>query len=262
VTTNASRPVLSPCVSLINHHYTQGLLTDIDCELRGLGGTVLAHLALPMGHVVQLRGLLRAKHLAELQAALPAGQSAAALDAHTQQALVAAGRVPHVPLSQWDARAASAAGLAARVQAQVVPGQQLVEGIVAGVNADHRDARAARAEGRQPDLQNPHELLLEAQDVLAKLALREAAWQQRPDAGSSSSSSNGGGWQDRQDREDREAQDGGDSSSSSSRFGRGRGGARGGSSSSSSRQGAGRQALFGDRQQGGRGSHDTWQPDA
>lgn len=251
-----ARVASQPGIFLLSTH--QGLLTDIDCELRGLGGTVLAHLALPMGHVVQLRGLLRAKHLAELQAALPAGQSAASLDAHTQQALVAAGRVPHVPLSQWDARAASAAGLAARVQAQVVPGQQLVEGIVAGVNADHRNARAARAEGRQPDLQNPHELLLEAQDVLAKLALREAAWQQRPDAGSSSSS---GGWQDRQDREDREAQDGGDSSSSS-RFSRGRGGGRGGSSSSSSRQGAGRQALFGDRQQGGKISHDTWQPDA
>lgn len=242
-----SCPVRSPLCHTTTH---QGLLTDIDCELRGIGGTVLAHLALPMGHVVQLRGLLRRKHLAELQVVLPAGQSAAALDAETQRALVAAGRVPHVPLSQWDARAASVAGLAERVQQQVVPGQQLVSSIMAGVNRDHSAARAARAEGRQPDLQNPHELLLEAQDVLAKLQLREAAWQQRPDG---SSSSSGGGWQDSQQDGDRQ-QDG----DSGSRFGRSRGGGRSGST----RQGVGRQALFGERRQGGKGSHDTWQPDS
>lgn len=244
-----SCPVRSP---LLTHTHTathQGLLTDIDCELRGIGGTVLAHLALPMGHVVQLRGLLRRKHLAELQAALPAGQSAAELDAETRHALVAAGRVPHVPLWQWDARAASAAGLTERVQQQVVPGQQLVSSIMAGVNRDHSAARAARAEGRQPDLQNPHELLLEAQDVLAKLQLREAAWQQRPDGSSSSSGSRG--WEDSQDRQ----QDGSDSGR---RFGRSRGGGRGGSS----RQGVGRQALFGERRRGGTGLQDTWQPDA
>jgi hypothetical protein len=49
----------APCANpLPPYSHSQGLLTDIDCELRGLGGVVLAHLALPMGHVVQLRGLL------------------------------------------------------------------------------------------------------------------------------------------------------------------------------------------------------------
>jgi hypothetical protein len=43
----------------------QGLITDIDAELRGSGGMLLAHIGLPLSHVVQLRGLLRQKHEAE-----------------------------------------------------------------------------------------------------------------------------------------------------------------------------------------------------
>ncbi|WIA23885.1 hypothetical protein OEZ85_013535 [Tetradesmus obliquus] len=43
----------------------RGLITDIDAELRGSGGMLLAHIGLPLSHVVQLRGLLRQKHEAE-----------------------------------------------------------------------------------------------------------------------------------------------------------------------------------------------------
>lgn len=233
----------------------QGILTDIDCELRGVGGTVLGHLGLPLAHVIQLRGLLRQKYLSELQASLPPELSVSDLDAATQKALTSAGRIQHVPLAEWDARTAAVAGLAERVQQQVTPGQQLITSVMQGMDEAHRKARRDRAMGHTPDLTNPHELLLQAQEVLAKLELREAAWQQRDRSRQGSSRDDDSG-----------------SSSFSSGLGRSRGG-RGGDRFSGGRQGdrSERQALFGDRQQrqqqqreGGRSrrGQDSWRPDA
>ncbi len=45
-----------------------GLLTDIEAELRGMGGILLAHIGLPLSHVYAVRGALRSKHMAELAA--------------------------------------------------------------------------------------------------------------------------------------------------------------------------------------------------
>lgn len=240
----------------------QGLLTDIDCELRGIGGTVLAHLGLPLGHVVQLRGLLRQKYLAEVQAALPPmlledGVTAKTLDAATEHALKAAGRVQHKPLAQWDARAASVAGLAERVQQQVEAGGVLVRQALAAKEQAMDQAKSGRAAGGDLDLENPHQLLAQAERALARLQLREAGWNQRD--GSSSSSDRG---------DSRDAGEGGYTAGGRG-SGAGRGHGRGGLDrfrGGSSRQGeaGARQGLFRDRQQqqGGAPKHDSWQPDA
>jgi hypothetical protein len=235
----------------------QGLLTDIDCELRGIGGTVLAHLGLPLGHVVQLRGLLRQKYLAELQAALPHtllgdGVTAKTLDATTEYALKAAGKVRHRPLARWDARAASVAGLAERVQQQVEAGGKLVEQALVYKQKAMDQAKSGRGAGGDLDLQNPHQLLAQAERALARLQLREAAWNQRD---SSSSFSNMG-----------EGQHAGEGGYNAGGRGSGTGRGRGRGGVDRFRSGSGRQGLFRDKQQqqqrGRASGHDNWQPDA
>jgi hypothetical protein len=150
-----------PGIFLLSSH--QGLITDIDAELRGIGGIVLAHIGLPMGHVVQLRGLLRQKHEAE--------RTAAAADQQQQ----------HVPLSQWDARAAAGQSVASRLledrPAHLKAAKDYLA-LMGDIEADRMQLSAA------------------AGATLQQLALQEAASRQRqPDLssiGSSSGSSVGG----------------------------------------------------------------------
>lgn len=200
---------------------------------------MLAHLGLPMGQVVQLRGLLRQKYNAELAAALPAGSAAGASE---QELLRAKYHAQHVPLAEWDARAAAVNGLAERVQQQVGPGMQLIMEQEQRFDDDINAARRARQAGRFDPAQ-PWQLLQEAQQRLAQLELQESAWLQR---------GAGARGQDRGDR------DFGGRGSSGSR-GRAGGPRAGGEGRQGS--GSGRQALF-DRQQqrSSEGSHDRWTP--
>jgi hypothetical protein len=150
-----------PGIFLLSSH--QGLITDIDAELRGMGGIVLAHIGLPMGHVVQLRGLLKQKHEAELIAA-----AAAAGQEQQQQ---------HVPLSQWDARAAAGQVVAARLEARQAHLRGAAEylALLEDIEADRMQLSAA------------------AGTALQQLALQEAASRQRqPDLSSIGSSSSSG----------------------------------------------------------------------
>jgi hypothetical protein len=242
-------PLGDDCVPPLPHHLThltllllllQGLLTDIDCELRGIGGVVLAHLGLPLGQVVQLRGLLRTKYLAELAAALPPDTAAAA--ASEQELLRAKHHAQHVPLAEWDARAAAVRGLAERVQQQVGPGMQLIMEQEQRFDDDISAARKARQTGRFDPAQ-PWQLLQEAQQRLAQLELQESAWLQR------------GAGARGQDREDR-----GDGASRSRSSSRGRvGGSRAGGEGRQG-SGSGRQALFDQQQRSSGAAQDRWTP--
>jgi hypothetical protein len=151
-----------PGIFLLSSH--QGLITDIDAELRGIGGILLAHIGLPMSHVVQLRGLLRQKHEAELAAAAAA-------------AAVVQGQQPaqHVPLSQWDARAAAGTVVASRLtlrQAHLRAASQYLQQL-----EELEEARMV--------------LSGEAAARLQLLALQEAASRQPGLLGSSAGSSTG-----------------------------------------------------------------------
>jgi len=98
----------------------QGLMTDIDAELRGIGGIVLGRLGLPLGHVVQLRGLLTAKYKQEkaaaVTAATAAGRHTITAAHHPQQHQQPLLRINHRPLSQWDGRHAAGVLVAGRLQ--------------------------------------------------------------------------------------------------------------------------------------------------
>jgi len=227
----------------------QGLLTDIDCELRGVAGTLLAHLALPLGHVVALRGLLRAKHQAELAAALPPGTS---LD-NEQALLRAKQRAVYVPLAEWDARSASARGLAGRVSAAQQDSKlyfNMVEYPKRGVDLGHHNAAVWQ---QRDELLNKAGRLLE-QLFLQEEVLRQQGSRSAGDSSSSSSSDTGGGGGGRFGRDRRSP--------------RGRGGSSSSSSSSSSRGQGGRQALFVARgqqqqqQQQQQQGEDRWRPDS
>jgi hypothetical protein len=172
----AARRASRPGVYLLST--TQGLLTDIDCELRGIGGTLLAHLALPLGHVTTLRGLLRAKHDAELAAAAAAGGSRSRSSSGTpgstgqqqqqqqqqqrRRRQLRHGPVHHVPLAEWDARGQVVSGLLRRL-------------------ADSQDDALAFVEAHQaPGGAAPpllfEELLQAGREELLQLEVQEAAW--------------------------------------------------------------------------------------
>jgi hypothetical protein len=131
-----------PGIFLLSSH--QGLISDIDAELRGIGGVVLAHIGLPLSHVVQLRGLLRQKHTAEVAAAAAGSQA------------------QHVSLAQWDAR--SAAG-------QVVAGRLASRQANLRAASDYLQRMEALEESRMA-------LSAEAAGKLHLLALQEAAAKQ------------------------------------------------------------------------------------
>ncbi|WIA09883.1 hypothetical protein OEZ85_010097 [Tetradesmus obliquus] len=142
-----------PGIFLLSSH--AGLITDIDAELRGVGGILLAHLGLPASHVVMLRGLLRQKYEAETAAAAAA---AAAADGEAPPP------VQHVPLSQWDARAAAG---------------QIVAGRLASRQANLRAASQYLQQLEELDTDRM-QLSKEAGGRLALLALQEAAGRQQP----------------------------------------------------------------------------------
>lgn len=229
--------------------HTQGLLTDIDCELRGLGGVVLAHLALPLGHVVQLRGLLTRKFYSELQSVLPPGLSASELDPATIAQYNAARKVPCAPLAEWDARVASLQGLAERVQRPFVDAEHNPAKLV-------KDLHDSRAGGREKaedaaaygelDLLDEQQLLLAAEQLMGKLELRQVAWEQQGRSSSSGSDSVDGVGDSR-----------GDSSSSSSIGGRSEGGYGG----SERRWFDGAYSSSGSSGGGGSGGVDRWSSD-
>jgi hypothetical protein len=216
---------------------------------------VLAHLALPMGHVVQLRGLLTRKYYSELQSVLPPGLSASELDPATISQYKAALKVPCAPLAEWDARVASLQGLAERVQRPFVDAEHNPAKLV-------KDLHDSRAGGREKaedaaaygelDLLDEQQLLLAAEQLMGKLEMRQMAWEQQGrsssggEGGDSSSSSAGGGYEGGYGGSERRRFDGAYSSGSSSS-----GGGSGGVDrwSSDGRQGGGRggRGLF-DRQ--------------
>jgi len=124
----------------------RGLMTDIEAELRGVGGVLLAHLGLPLPHVLRLRGVLRQKHLREEAAAAAAAASGAPPPAR-------------VPLSEWD--------LAGHVASQVLPrlhGEEARR--QAHAVLDGLERQEAAHEGR----------LRTTQKQLQQLALEQAAW--------------------------------------------------------------------------------------
>ncbi|KIY99587.1 hypothetical protein MNEG_8376 [Monoraphidium neglectum] len=150
----------------------QGLVTDVEAELRGTGGILLAHLGLPLPHVLRVRGALRQKHLAE--------QAAAA-------AAAAEGRAapPRVPLAAWD--------MAGHVAARVVPR-------LYGEEAERQagallDAVEEQSEG-QADVVN------QMKKQLQQLALEEAAWRAHGEQGGDGGGgdgrggSSGSGWRE------------------------------------------------------------------
>lgn len=259
----SKRAQTRPGIFLLSTH--QGLLTDIDCELRGIGGTVLAHLGLPMGQVVQLRGLLRAKYMAELAAALPPAEAdvESAVDgkksssSSRRRALeIARHRAQHVPLARWDARAQAAQGLSDRVVAANSQGNQYLHHIdtLLREGGDMPYVGGAGGTEQQTALSShaAQKLLHQARRLLLDLQVQETAW-----------SRHGGGSSSSQDSSSTVT--GGSSSGSGdgggSRRDIGRRGGRGGRSSSSSRQDA-RQSDGQQQQQLQRLSSDRWQPEA
>jgi hypothetical protein len=169
----AARRATRPGLFLLSTH--EGLLTDIDAELRGIGGTLLAHLALPLGRVVQLRGLLRAKHAAE-QAAAAAEQAAAAAQPQQQQQqqqqqLQLRARVQHVPLAAWDARGQVVSTLLRRLADSQPDSLAYLEGLTA----------AAAAGGSSGG--GSHALLRQARQALLQLEMQELAWRQQAGGG-------------------------------------------------------------------------------
>ena len=61
-----------PAGIIVMFHHEMGLITDATAEHYDVPALAVAHLGLPYGHVVQISGALRQKHLAE--AGLPLGQ--------------------------------------------------------------------------------------------------------------------------------------------------------------------------------------------
>lgn len=141
----------------------EGLLTDIEAELRGRGGVLLAHLALPLPHVLRLRGALRAKHAAE-------GAAAAAA--------AAKGRRPPapVPLAEYDLGAAAAAAALPRLDSAAAraQGHAVIDGM---------EALEAAAGG----------VVSGAQRQLKGLALEQAAWRARREIRPGGGERGGGG---------------------------------------------------------------------
>jgi ribosomal protein S8 len=144
---------------------SHGLMTDIEAEARGVGGVLLAHLGLPLPHVLRLRGALRAK---------AAGEAAAA------DAAAAEGRPPPpaVPLAEWDAGAAAAAAVLPRLGGEAA--RRSAHAVLDRLEAQEA-AQAAAVRGAQARLQ--------------QLALEQAAWRAREEiaGGSGGGGGDGGG---------------------------------------------------------------------
>lgn len=159
------RAASPPGIYLLSTH--QGIITDIDAELRGVGGVVLAHLGLPLGHVVQLRGLLRSKHDAELA---DAGRRQQQEQVQPQSASIGSssclGPVQHVPLAQWDARQVAGTIVENRLRA----------------NDGRQDANAFLNALDQLDEMRAA-VSVEATEKANQLQLQELAWTQKQRAG-------------------------------------------------------------------------------
>lgn len=156
----AARRAAPPGIFLLST--PQGLATDVEAELRGSGGVLLAHLGLPLAHVARVRGALRGKHLAEEAAA-----AAAAAEGRPPP--------PRVPLHEWDMGAAALAAVAPRVHA---PEALAAARGVLGRAADDAAARGAVLSGMQ--------------ERMMRLALERAAWQARGEIGGGGDEDGGG----------------------------------------------------------------------
>lgn len=147
----------------------QGIITDIDAELRGTGGILLARLGLPMGHVIQLRGLLRAKHDAEVPAAQQPEQQLQQAAIQVAEGFSAARRlttpVQHAPLSHWDAR--QSAGHLVHRRLSSCDDNKACDYLEALEQADKPHAAFSK----------------EANDKIEQLKLQELAWKQKQGQG-------------------------------------------------------------------------------
>ncbi|GBF95894.1 hypothetical protein Rsub_08485 [Raphidocelis subcapitata] len=127
----------------------QGLMTDVEAELAGTGGVLLAHLGLPLPHVLRVRGALRRKHADEAAAA-----AAAAAEGRPAP--------PRAPLAEWDLAGCVAAAVAPRLHGEEARGQAYA--VLDGLEA-HEAEQASVVRGLQGRLR--------------QLALEQAAWAAR-----------------------------------------------------------------------------------
>ncbi|KAF8069644.1 hypothetical protein HT031_001761 [Scenedesmus sp. PABB004] len=163
--TRAPRRAAHPARRTHAARRAQGLMTDIDAELRGLGGILLAHLGLPLGHVTALRGLLRAKYAAERAAGSGGGGG---------------GGGAHALPSQWDARAAAGAAVAARLAGgNAAAAQRYLDEVEA---ADAARLEASGAAGAR----------------LEQLRLQQLVWQQHGGTAQQEQAQRGGGGREQQ----------------------------------------------------------------
>ncbi|KAI8464904.1 MAG: hypothetical protein J3K34DRAFT_473907 [Monoraphidium minutum] len=157
----AARRVSPPGLFLLST--PRGLMTDVEAELLNTGGVLLAHLGLPLGQVLRVRGALRQKHMAEAAA----GAAAAAAGAPPPR---------RAPLAEWDMGAHVAARVLPRLHGDVARRQ--AHGVLDGLE---------RAEARQEGA------VAELQRKLRRLALEEAAWRRRGELGGGGGGGAGGG---------------------------------------------------------------------
>jgi ribosomal protein S8 len=154
----AARRVTPPGLFLLSTPH--GLLTDIEAELRGIGGILLAHLGLPLPHVLRLRGVLRQKHLADEAAA------AVGSDGSSGGGDGSSGSKRPTPLAEWD--------LPGHVAGAVLPRLH---------GAEARRQAHAVLDGLERQEANQEATVRALQRRLQQLALEQAAWGAREELG-------------------------------------------------------------------------------